>query len=230
MSFGGVRSAEFLKGFDFCYVGSRPGEIVRCLARMKYKNGILFMDEFEKVASNKAITSAILHIIDPQQNFEYRDNYLRELTIDLSCLWFIYSMNEAPGDSALNDRIFKIKVPGYTVAEKVSIIRDYSLRKILSNLGLKDKSIKIPKETIEYLVNKVSPNKSGVRELEQSLRDLVSKISFLVNNKSNWDKFPFSFSFKLKRELDYPVSIDNNMIDKFLDYQKNTDILSLMYL
>ena len=96
MSFGGVRDADFLKGHDFCYVGSRPGEIVRCISAMKYKNGILFMDEFEKIADNKAITSCLLHIVDPQQNHEFRDSYLRELKIDLSHLWFIYSMNGEP--------------------------------------------------------------------------------------------------------------------------------------
>ena len=108
MSFGGVRNADFLKGHDFCYIGSRPGEIVRCLSSMQYKNGILFMDEFEKIADNKAITSCLLHIIDPQQNHEFRDSYLREVTIDLSYLWFIYSMNREPSDSALNDRLYKI--------------------------------------------------------------------------------------------------------------------------
>ena len=108
MSFGGVRNADFLKGHDFCYIGSRPGEIVRCLSSMQYKNGILFMDEFEKIADNKAITSCLLHIIDPQQNHEFRDSYLRELKIDLSHLWFIYSMNGEPTDSALNDRLYKI--------------------------------------------------------------------------------------------------------------------------
>ena len=229
MSFGGVKNADFLKGHDFCYVGSRPGEIVRCLARMKYKNGILFMDEFEKISSNKEITSTLLHVIDPQQNFEFRDNYLRELTLDLSNIWFIYSMNNSPTDSALNDRIFKIKVPGYSTKEKVSILRKYSLRKILKNLGLENDCIKISKEISEYLVQKISPKKSGVREVEQALRDLVSKISFLVNNNGAWKEFPFKISFRLSRELTFPVSIDRDMIDKFLS-KKTDNLLPMMYL
>ena len=230
MSFGGVRDADFLKGHDFCYVGSRPGEIVRCLASMKYKNGILFMDEFEKIADNKAITSCLLHIIDPQQNQEFRDSYLRELKIDLSNLWFIYSMNNEPEDSALNDRLYKIQVPGYKKSEKVEIMRKYSLKKIIANNGLQKDSIIFPEEVAGYLVEKISPKKSGMRELEQSLTSMVNKISFLVNNQGNCDKFPFKISFNMKEKVNYPVTVTKKMIDTFFKKKENDDILTNMYL
>ena len=96
ISFGGVSSSDFLKGHDYTYVGSRPGEIARCLTRMKYKNGILFFDEYEKVADNKNIVSTLLHITDFQQNHQFVDNYLADIKIDLSNMWFIYSMNTIP--------------------------------------------------------------------------------------------------------------------------------------
>ena len=70
ISFGGVSAAEFLKGHDFTYVGSGPGEIVRCMQKMKYKNGILFFDEYEKISENKSITSLLLHVTDFQQIHE----------------------------------------------------------------------------------------------------------------------------------------------------------------
>ena len=230
MSFGGVRNADFLKGHDFCYVGSRPGEIVRCLASMKYKNGILFMDEFEKIADNKSITSCLLHIIDPQQNQEFKDNYLRELKIDLSNLWFIYSMNNEPEDSALNDRLYKIQVPGYKKSEKIEIMRKYSLKKIIANNGLQKDSIIFPEEVAGYLVEKISPKKSGMRELEQSLTSMVNKISFLVNNQGNLSQFPFKISFDMKEKFNYPVTVTKKMIDSFFKKKENDNILTNMYL
>ena len=232
MSFGGVRDADFLKGHDFCYIGSRPGEIVRCISAMKYKNGILFMDEFEKIADNKAITSCLLHIVDPQQNHEFRDSYLRELKIDLSHLWFIYSMNGEPTDSALNDRLYKIEVPGYSKKEKIEIVTKYSLKKIIKNSGLEKDSIILDDKIADYFVEKISPHKSGMRELEQSLSVLVNKISFLVNNKDNIDDFPFKISFKMEEKLEFPVTITEIIIDTIFNVRDTTtkDILSHMYL
>ena len=232
MSFGGVRDADFLKGHDFCYIGSRPGEIVRCISAMKYKNGILFMDEFEKIADNKAITSCLLHIVDPQQNHEFRDSYLRELKIDLSHLWFIYSMNGEPTDSALNDRLYKIEVPGYSKKEKMEIVTKYSLKKIIKNSGLEENSVILSEKIANYFVEKISPHKSGMRELEQSLSVLVNKISFLVNNKDNIDDFPFKISFKMKEKLEFPVTVTEDIIDTIFKVRDTTtkDILSHMYL
>ena len=232
MSFGGVRDADFLKGHDFCYIGSRPGEIVRCISAMKYKNGILFMDEFEKIADNKAITSCLLHIVDPQQNHEFRDSYLRELKIDLSHLWFIYSMNGEPTDSALNDRLYKIEVPGYSKKEKMEIVTKYSLKKIIKNSGLEENSVILSEKIANYFVEKISPHKSGMRELEQSLSVLVNKISFLVNNKDNIDDFPFKISFKMKEKLEFPVTVTEDIIDTIFKVRDTTtkDVLSHMYL
>ena len=107
-------------------------------------------------------------------------------------------MNEEPLDSALNDRIYKIKVPGYTKKEKRKIITKYSLKKILKNMGLQKDDITIPKEVAEYMVEKISPDNSGMRELEQAASSLVNKISFLVNNRDTYNEFPFEISFKVK--------------------------------
>ena len=94
ISFGGVTNTEFIKGHDFTYIGSQPGAIAKSLSRMKYKNGILFLDEYEKISANKDIVSTLLHITDPSQNHIFRDQYLNDITIDLSAIWFIYSMKQ----------------------------------------------------------------------------------------------------------------------------------------
>jgi ATP-dependent Lon protease len=214
ITFGGVNSAEFIRGFDYTYVGSRPGEIVRCLSRMKYKNGILFFDEYEKISQNKDITACLLHITDFTQNNTFRDNYLHDLTIDLSSLWFVYSMNALPEDEALKDRIFVINVDGYKEEEKVRILCDYLLPKHLKNLNLQETDIIIDDEMAKYFIRKVSPQDKGIRTMEKYLKDILSKTSFLVTNQ---DSLHCSFSLPKKYyPLQFPVTLNENMMDIFL--------------
>jgi len=214
ITFGGVNSAEFIRGFDYTYVGSRPGEIVRCLSRMKYKNGILFFDEYEKISQNKDITACLLHITDFTQNNTFRDNYLHDLTIDLSSLWFVYSMNALPEDEALKDRIFVINVDGYKEEEKVRILCDYLLPKHLRNLNLQETDIIINDEMAKYFIRKVSPEDKGIRTMEKYLKDILSKTSFLVTNQ---DTLKCSFSLPKKYyPLQFPVTLNENMLDIFL--------------
>ena len=214
ITFGGVNSAEFIRGFDYTYVGSRPGEIVRCLTRMQYKNGILFFDEYEKISQNKDVTACLLHITDFTQNNTFRDNYLHDLKIDLSSLWFIYSMNALPEDEALKDRIFCIKVDGYKELEKVRILVDYLLPKHLKNLVIDTNNISINDAVAAYFIRKVSPNEKGIRTMEKHLKDLLAKISFLVTNQQT-----IKCSFLLPSKyfpLQYPVKITEQIIDILL--------------
>ena len=133
MSFGGVNNSEFLIGHDYTYIGSRPGELSRCMIRMGAKNGIIFLDEFDKASDKKDVMSALLHITDFSQNSEYRDNYFPELTQDLSKIWFIYSMNELPSDPAMLDRLEIIKVDEYNFQERETICREYLFSKYLDD-------------------------------------------------------------------------------------------------
>jgi len=225
ISFGGVHNAEFLKGFDYTYVGSQPGEIVKCLTRMKYKNGILFFDEYEKVSSHSEIASFLLHITDFSQNSTYRDAYLSDITIDLSQLWFIYSMNELPEDRALADRIFAIHVPPYTTKEKVAILREFIVPKLLRQQTRCEKSILLSESVAQYIVDKVqqlpqpssssensssSSQKGGVRRLEQAMRSILFKLDFLICHQSHLN---MSFSHASSSFSSYPVDITKDMVD-----------------
>ena len=95
---------------------------------------IIFFDEFEKISANKDIVSTLLHITDFSQNTSFCDNYFRDINIDLSSIWFIYSMNQLPTDSALKDRIYSIEVPGYSTKDKVQIVCKYLFPKYLQLL------------------------------------------------------------------------------------------------
>ena len=218
ISFGGINNSEFLKGYHYTYVGSRPGEIVNCVLRMKYSNGILFFDEYEKASQNPDIQSTLLHITDFSQNSAFRDNYLCDLEVDLSRIWFIYSMNELPEDSALRDRIFPIYIKGYNHADKVRIIIDYLFPKHLENLSIKKEDVIIPDYVASHIVqvSQINSNEKGIRTIEKAVKDIVHKISFLMIH--NCEKFnQFSFVNKNSSSLiTLPFQLTNEYVDRFL--------------
>lgn len=228
VSFGGAGNPDFIKGHDFTYVGSKPGEIVRCLSRMGCKNGILFFDEYEKISENKDLRACLLHITDFTQNTDFRDNYFSEFPIDLSALWFIYSMNAIPEDPALKDRIALITVDGYTENEKTEMARDFLIPRISRSLRVPDGSIIIPTDVIRYLVhksNEYSLNNKGIREIERVLTDVFTKISFLIAHKT------MTLSFGRMLDLAYPVHVTRDMVDQLLrDYQNNSPSHASMYI
>tara|TARA_Y100000591_G_scaffold326804_1_gene350142 strand:- start:1044 stop:2753 length:1710 start_codon:yes stop_codon:yes gene_type:complete len=224
ISFGGVTNAEFLKGHDFTYVGSRPGEIVRCLTRMGYKNGILFFDEFEKVADNKQILASLLHITDFQQNHEFVDSYLADLKIDLSNLWFIYSMNSLPEDTALRDRLFVIELDGYDIDEKINIMQKFVIPKILIGMGLKVGNINISEDICKYIISKYDSGNKGIRNIENIIKELFSKINFLVKNSKNIDCFK-CLTFSCEGIKKYPIEVSVEVVDSLL--KKDNGIISV---
>lgn len=216
ISFGGVSSADYLKGHEYTYIGAQPGEIVKCLKRMKYKNGILFLDEFDKISDNKDICAALLHITDPVQNSEFRDKYLSELTIDLSYLWFIYSMNNYPTDTALKDRIYTVTVEGYTIKDKICIVKDYLFPKSLKNINIYEKSILIDDDITDYLIKTYTNWEvdEGIRSLEKIVNNIVSKIDFIVKHQDkNGLLTGFDVSFNMNKFLKYPLNLTEDMIN-----------------
>lgn len=214
ISFGGITNSEYIKGHDFTYIGSKPGEIAQCMIRMRRKNGIMFFDEFEKINDNQNVVNAMLHITDTTQNAEFKDNFFGDLRIDLSNIWFICSMNEKPIDKALSDRIFYIDVKGYSKKDKAQIVEKYTLPNVLKNIGLEENDIRIPQEMVDRIIDKVSSTEEGVRRLNQSIHVLVSKLSFLYHNQNN-----IKMSFMLPEKyfpLQLPVEVDETMISKLL--------------
>jgi ATP-dependent Lon protease len=232
ISFGGAKDSSFLKGHDFTYIGSRPGEIVRCLEKLKVKNGIIFLDEFDKISNSEQMIATLLHILDPVQNSAYKDDYLREISIDLSSIWFICSMNHEPKNQALNDRLCKIKVEPYNKDMKFHIVKKYLLPRTFKSFNISPENITFSDDVIKYFVNKISPELSGIRNLEQNLKDLVSKIIFLNNTQSNFEKYPFKISFDLKQKLTFPVNVNEKIIDKCINnnVDKNNNNIFNLYI
>lgn len=219
ISLGGVQSPEFLKGHQYTYIGAEPGEIVKCMKRMGVKNGILFFDEYDKVSANKEVCSALLHITDSSQNSKFQDNYLSGITIDLSYLWFFYSMNERPADDALADRIFYVTIDGYTQLDKFFIVKDYLLKKAHKNVGWPQNSLTISDDAISYLVDKVSPPSNlGIRTLDHAITTIVNKINFLHHHQNRQGKITnFKTTFDIGKKLTFPFCLGREKIDIFLE-------------
>jgi ATP-dependent Lon protease len=210
ISFGGINDVNFLKGHDLTYIGSKPGEIAQSMIRLKNKNGILFLDEFDKVSNNSDIISSLLHVTDPEQNHSYRDNYLSDLVIDLSSVWWIYSMNEYPKNKALKDRLFIIKLPEYSVNDKVNIIKKFSIKKILKTLGLEDDTFTISDEACNCIINNyIDSSDKGIRNIQKILSDVIQKLLFKYKHKdeitlsvkTNNVTLPYEISSKDIRKL-----------------------------
>lgn len=229
ISMGNVTNAEILTGHQYTYVGSRPGAILNALIDSKYKNGIIFLDEFDKV-QNIDVSNTLLHIVDTTQNHQFVDNYLgQQIKIDLSNIWFIFAMNAVPESGPLKDRIFVIEIDGYNLNEKCIITRDYLLPRVCKNAGLNVGDIIIDEDATRYLVNKFTTadesDNHGVRYIEKKLADFVNKVMFLVNTGSCFT----DLSFSIKRTLTYPVHISHELIDSLLTKTTKVQPFTLMY-
>jgi ATP-dependent Lon protease len=213
ISMGGVADATFLKGNRSLYIGSEPGEIVKALCRMKHKNGILFLDEYDKI-ENHDVCSALLHITDSSQNSTFMDTFLSGIQIDLSYLWFVYSMNNLPADDALRDRVFVVEVEGYSRDDKVKILSDYMLREALRNVKIDEKSVTFAPGTAEYIVDRVSQDEEqGVRSIEKAIESIVRKVSFLKSHQDRRGNLDFNVSFNMNRRVKFPLVLTKQIVD-----------------
>lgn len=208
ISLGGITHPDFLKGHDYTYIGSQSGEIVKCLRRMKYNNGILFLDEFDKVSSNKDISSALLHITDPIQNFEFKDNFTGEIVIDLSNVWFVYSMNTLPEDLALRDRIYPIEIEEYTLEDKKHIVVEYLFPRHTGN----QKTIVSP-EIAEHIILRTP--EASVRTIDFAIKNICDKIDFLYKNQKHLKTLNVSFALNTKIKFPFRLTID--IVDTLLN-------------
>ena len=142
-------------------------------------------------------------------------------------------MNDLPLDSALNDRLYTIEVPGYDIKEKIHILIDYILPKNLKNIGRKDGDILINKNVAKYLINKVidSSKDKGIRTIEKVIKEIINKVNFLViNQDSNGKLSGFNLTFNVNEKLNYPVTLTTELVDIFCGKkQQISDAVFTMY-
>jgi len=178
MSLGGVHDEAEIRGHRKTYIGAMPGRIVKSLIKAEASNPVIILDEIDKLGSDHRgdPSSAMLEVLDPEQNHSFHDNYL-DVDYDLSKVMFIATANNLGSiPPALLDRMELIEVSGYITEEKVEIARRHLVPKELANNGLKKEYVKFSKAALEYIVENYT-RESGVRELEKKINKVMRKIA-----------------------------------------------------
>ncbi len=189
MSLGGLHDEAEIRGHRKTYIGAMPGRIVQSLRKAKSSNPVFVLDEIDKVGRDfhGDPASALLEVLDPEQNNAFYDNFI-ELEYDLSRALFIATANTTSTiNPALLDRMELINVSGYIIEEKVEIARRHLVPKELKNHGLKANSVTLSKKMLEYLVENYT-RESGVRELDKTIAKLVRVIAKKVALGETYNK------------------------------------------
>lgn len=183
MSLGGLHDEAEIRGHRKTYIGAMPGRILQNIKKAKSSNPVFILDEIDKVSQDfhGDPASALLEVLDPEQNFEFHDNYI-EQEFDLSKVMFIATANTLNAIApALRDRLELIEVSGYLVEEKIEIAKRHLIPKQFENHGIETNNIVIPDEVIQHVIEKYT-RESGVRDLDKKIakisRRIAKKIAF----------------------------------------------------
>ena len=200
MSLGGVRDEAEIRGHRRTYIGSMPGKIIQNLSKVKTKNPLFLLDEIDKMAMDFRgdPSSALLEVLDPEQNHTFADHYL-EVDYDLSDVMFVCTANSLDIPSPLLDRMEVIRISGYTEDEKLNIARKYLLPKQFRANGLKSNELSINVSAVTDIIQKYT-REAGVRSLERAISKVCRKtVKYLLSGANK--KFVKVTSRNLKQYL-----------------------------
>ena len=207
MSLGGMRDEAEIRGHRRTYVGSMPGKIVQNMAKIKTRNPLILLDEIDKMAADFRgdPASALLEVLDPEQNSTFNDHYL-EVDYDLSEVMFVTTANSLNISSPLLDRMEVIRISGYTEDEKINIATKYLLAKQIKNNGLKNKEISITETAIRDIVRYYT-REAGVRSLEREIAKICRKVVKQILSQS-------------ENENAKKISVTSRNIEKYLGVKR----------
>lgn len=188
MALGGLHDESEIRGHRKTYIGAMPGRIIQSLKKAQTSNPVFVLDEIDKVGSDHRgdPSSALLEVLDPEQNGTFYDNFL-ELEYDLSKVMFIATANSLSSiPIPLRDRMEIIYISGYSIEEKIEIARKHLIKKQRKAHGLKSEQIKIPKKTLQKIIQDYT-RESGVRELDRVLASVMRKIAKHIALEEEYD-------------------------------------------
>ena len=211
IALGGATDASFLEGHGFTYEGSMYGRIASILMETKCMNPIIFFDELDKISETKhgeEIVGILTHLTDSTQNSTYHDKYFEGIDLDLSKALIVFAYNdEKKINPILKDRILTINVKGFTVKEKIEIAKNYLLKEITENIGLKKEDINISDELLTHIINNFT-SEQGVRDLKRCLETIVLKLNLMRYTDMSLD-------YRLK-DITFPITLTKESTNKLL--------------
>lgn len=208
MALGGVRDEAEIRGHRRTYIGSMPGKVLQSLAKVGVRNPLFLLDEIDKMGADFRgdPSSALLEVLDPEQNHTFSDHYL-EVDFDLSDVMFVATSNSFNIPPALLDRMEVIRLSGYTEDEKTSIAQRYLLPKQLKNNGLKEDEIKVEESAIRDIIRYYT-REAGVRSLEREVSKICRKVVKMLLLK------------KGSTAAEKRVTVNAKNLDKFLGVRR----------
>ena len=215
MSLGGVRDEAEIRGHRRTYIGALPGQILQMMKKAGTRNPVFMLDEIDKMAADFRgdPSSALLEVLDPEQNYMFVDHYL-DVEYDLSQVFFVATANVLHTiPAALQDRMEVIRLSGYTELEKLEIAKKFLVQKRMKETGLGDKQIEITDDGLKALIEYYT-REAGVRNLEREVGNLCRKVARrIVNAQSD------------KKAGELPkIVIDSAAVTEFLGPQKFRDL------
>lgn len=211
VSLGGLSNSEYLVGHSYTYEGSKWGKIAEILMHAKYSNPIIYFDELDKVSHSKygdEIINTLIHITDNTQNFDFRDKYFSEVSLDLSKCIIIFSYNH--GDTInpiLKDRMITLKAQSYNTNDKLVISKKHMIPSILQEYGFVKEQLVFTDDVIKFVIQQTE-DEHGVRKLKRSLEEIISQINVCCLMKKG--------IFSDTEPIDFPLNITEKVVSKLL--------------
>jgi len=219
VSLGGMKDSSILKGHSYTYIGAKPGIIASALTQMKHNNGIIYLDELDKIQESedggKQVISTLIHILDFTQNHDFRDMYMPEIPLNLSNIFFVLSFNDINKiDKILLDRLEIVHMEGYMLADKLLICKKHIIPKIISDMNFGN-DIHISDDVIAYIINKSKNKEAGVRQLERNINKIFERIN-LLKMLNKYKQCDIQLSYHLNKIV-FPMKLTIDIIDKLFD-------------